>query len=103
MYLDRAVGYLTSDKRNVPPFLGYHKKENISHISASSKNMSFPSIIFTSDYHILFFYSVGLDSGASDSRAKRISSFLFHPFFPLVLSIQQTYMQPTVVNIHFRR
>ncbi|CAL4976200.1 unnamed protein product [Urochloa decumbens] len=45
----------------------------------------------------------GSDSGASDSRAKRISSFLFHPFFPLALSIQQTYMQPTVVNIHFRR
>ncbi|KQK04393.1 light-mediated development protein DET1 isoform X5 [Brachypodium distachyon] len=45
----------------------------------------------------------GSDSGASDSRAKRISSFLFHPFFPLALSIQQTYMQPTVVNVHFRR
>ncbi|GJN13025.1 hypothetical protein PR202_ga31358 [Eleusine coracana subsp. coracana] len=45
----------------------------------------------------------GPDSGTSDSRAKRISSFLFHPFFPLALSIQQTYMQPTVVNIHFRR
>lgn len=45
----------------------------------------------------------GSDSGASDSRAKRISSFLFHPFFPFALSIQQTYMQPTVVNIHFRR
>ncbi|XP_062211279.1 light-mediated development protein DET1-like isoform X4 [Phragmites australis] len=45
----------------------------------------------------------GSDSGASDSRAKKISSFLFHPFFPLALSIQQTYMQPTVVNIHFRR
>uniref|UniRef100_A0A0E0FLR9 Uncharacterized protein n=1 Tax=Oryza nivara TaxID=4536 RepID=A0A0E0FLR9_ORYNI len=45
----------------------------------------------------------GSDSGASDSRAKRISSFLFHPFFPLALSIQQTYMQPTVVNLHFRR
>uniref|UniRef100_A0A0D9Y933 Light-mediated development protein DET1 n=1 Tax=Oryza glumipatula TaxID=40148 RepID=A0A0D9Y933_9ORYZ len=44
----------------------------------------------------------GSDSGASDSRAKRISSFLFHPFFPLALSIQQTYMQPTVVNLHFR-
>ncbi|XP_066381010.1 light-mediated development protein DET1 [Miscanthus floridulus] len=44
----------------------------------------------------------GSDSGASDSRAKRISS-LFHPFFPLALSIQETYMQPTVVNIHFRR
>ncbi|XP_006643642.1 light-mediated development protein DET1 [Oryza brachyantha] len=45
----------------------------------------------------------GSDSGTSDSRAKRISSFLFHPFFPLALSIQQTYMQPTVVNLHFRR
>ncbi|XP_035816470.1 light-mediated development protein DET1 isoform X8 [Zea mays] len=45
----------------------------------------------------------GSDSGASDSRIKRISSFLFHPFFPLALSIQQTYMQPTVLNIHFRR
>ncbi|CAM0884973.1 unnamed protein product [Alopecurus aequalis] len=47
----------------------------------------------------------GSDAGASDSRAKRISSFLFHPFFPLALSIQQTYMQPTVVNVHlhFRR
>ncbi|TVU20764.1 hypothetical protein EJB05_30360, partial [Eragrostis curvula] len=45
----------------------------------------------------------GSDSGTSDNRAKRISSFLFHPFFPLALSIQQTYMQPTVVNIHFRR
>ncbi|KAM3349371.1 hypothetical protein ACQJBY_022422 [Aegilops geniculata] len=45
----------------------------------------------------------GSDSGGSDSRAKRISSFLFHPFFPLALSIQQTYMQPTVVNVHFRR
>ncbi|VAH60552.1 unnamed protein product [Triticum turgidum subsp. durum] len=45
----------------------------------------------------------GSDSGGSDSRAKRISSFLFHPFFPLALSIQQTYMQPTVVNVHFRK
>ncbi|KAF7022442.1 hypothetical protein CFC21_035195 [Triticum aestivum] len=44
----------------------------------------------------------GSDSGASDSRGKRISS-LFHPFFPLALSIQQTNMQPTVVNVHFRR
>jgi len=67
------------------------------------KTWVFLVLFFTSHYHILFFYSVGSDSGASDSRAKRISSFFFHPFFPLALSIQQTYMQPTVVNIHFRR
>ncbi|KAH7663192.1 De-etiolated protein 1 Det1 protein [Dioscorea alata] len=46
----------------------------------------------------------GLESGAFDGRTKRISSFfLFHPILPFALSIQQTYMQSTVVNIHFRR
>lgn len=45
----------------------------------------------------------GPEAGGSDARAKRISSFLFHPFLPLVISIQQTFMQQTVVNIHFRR
>ncbi|KAJ3676104.1 hypothetical protein LUZ60_003516 [Juncus effusus] len=45
----------------------------------------------------------GPESGAVDSRQKKVSSFLFHPFLPLILSIQQTYMQPTVVNLHFRR
>ncbi|KAK1273764.1 Light-mediated development protein DET1 [Acorus gramineus] len=45
----------------------------------------------------------GPEADVVDNRTRRISSFLFHPFLPFVLSIQQTYMQPTVVNIHFRR
>lgn len=54
--------------------------------------------------HILKFkIKPGSEASGSDSRPKRISSFLFHPHFPLALSIQQTYMQPTVVNLHFRR
>ncbi|XP_074584097.1 light-mediated development protein DET1-like isoform X4 [Curcuma longa] len=48
-----------------------------------------------------FKIKTGIDTGGADNRAKR-SSFLFHPYLPLVLSIQQTYMQPTVVNIHLR-
>jgi len=43
------------------------------------------------------------EAGGQDSRPKRISSFLFHPFLPFALSIQQTFMQPTVMNIHFWR
>ncbi|ONK59113.1 uncharacterized protein A4U43_C08F3100 [Asparagus officinalis] len=43
------------------------------------------------------------EAGGQDSRPKRISSFLFHPFLPFALSIQQTFMQPTVVNIHLWR
>ncbi|KAJ6839093.1 light-mediated development protein DET1 [Iris pallida] len=45
----------------------------------------------------------GSEAGAQDVRPKRISSFLFHPYLPFALSIQQTFMQPTVVNIHFWR
>ncbi|KAJ0018059.1 hypothetical protein Pint_11658 [Pistacia integerrima] len=46
----------------------------------------------------------GPEAGTIDSRTKRISSFLFHPFLPLALSIQHTlFMQPSVMNIHFRR
>ncbi|XP_074562830.1 light-mediated development protein DET1-like isoform X1 [Curcuma longa] len=48
-----------------------------------------------------FKIKTGVDSSSADGRARR-SSFLFHPYLPLVLSIQQTYMQPTVVNIHVR-
>ncbi|XP_042411975.1 light-mediated development protein DET1-like isoform X2 [Zingiber officinale] len=48
-----------------------------------------------------FKIKTGVDSSNADGRAKR-SSFLFHPYLPLVLSIQQIYMQPTVVNIHVR-
>ncbi|WOL08883.1 light-mediated development protein DET1 isoform X1 [Canna indica] len=54
--------------------------------------------------HVLKFkMKTGLEtSGMDSSRTKKISSFLFHPYLPLALSIQQTYMQPTVVNIHLR-
>ncbi|XP_030499339.1 light-mediated development protein DET1 isoform X2 [Cannabis sativa] len=46
----------------------------------------------------------GPEGGNADSRAKKISSFLFHPFLPLALSIQHTmFLQPSAVNIHFRR
>ncbi|XP_042488753.1 light-mediated development protein DET1 isoform X2 [Macadamia integrifolia] len=45
----------------------------------------------------------GPEAGGADGRAKKISSFLFHPILPLALSIQQTFLQPSVVNIHFRR
>ncbi|XP_020685394.1 light-mediated development protein DET1 isoform X2 [Dendrobium catenatum] len=54
--------------------------------------------------HILKFkIKPGSEASGSDARPKRISSFLFHPYLPLAISIQQTFMQPTVVNIHFRR
>ncbi|KAF5745667.1 light-mediated development protein DET1 isoform X2 [Tripterygium wilfordii] len=46
----------------------------------------------------------GPEAGSIDGRAKKISSFLFHPFLPLALSIQQTFfLQSSVINIHFRR
>ncbi|KAB1218204.1 Light-mediated development protein DET1 [Morella rubra] len=46
----------------------------------------------------------GPEAGNMDGRTKKISSFLFHPFLPFALSIQQTlFLQPSVVNIHFRR
>uniref|UniRef100_A0A7C9FIW4 Light-mediated development protein DET1 n=1 Tax=Opuntia streptacantha TaxID=393608 RepID=A0A7C9FIW4_OPUST len=46
----------------------------------------------------------GPEAGSLDARTKKISSFLFHPNLPLVISIQQTmFFQSPVVNIHFRR
>lgn len=46
----------------------------------------------------------GPEAGSLDARTKKISSFLFHPILPLVISIQQTmFFQSPVVNIHFRR
>ncbi|KAK6152095.1 hypothetical protein DH2020_014730 [Rehmannia glutinosa] len=46
----------------------------------------------------------GPESGSADTRTKKISSFLFHPILPLAISVQQTlFLQPAVVNIHFRR
>ncbi|PWA41427.1 light-mediated development protein DET1 [Artemisia annua] len=55
-------------------------------------------------YTLKFKIKPGPEAGVTDCRTKRISSFLFHPVFPLALSIQQTlFLQPAVVNIHFRR
>ena len=49
-------------------------------------------------------FSLGPEAGSMDVRAKKICSFLFHPFLPLALSVQQTlFLPPSVVNIHFRR
>ncbi|CAM8980586.1 unnamed protein product [Rhodiola kirilowii] len=46
----------------------------------------------------------GSEAENVDARTKKVSSFLFHPFLPLALSVQQTlFLQPSVVNIHFRR
>ncbi|CAN8246662.1 unnamed protein product [Cochlearia groenlandica] len=46
----------------------------------------------------------GPECGSADGRSKKICSFLFHPYLPLAISIQQTlFMPPSVVNIHFRR
>ena len=49
-------------------------------------------------------FELGPIEGNSDSRTKKILSFLFHPFLPFALSIQQNvYLQPLAVNVHFRR
>lgn len=45
----------------------------------------------------------GPEGGNTDSRTKKISSFLFHPFLPFALSIQQTLFLQSAVNVHFRR
>ncbi|CAI9783415.1 unnamed protein product [Fraxinus pennsylvanica] len=51
-----------------------------------------------------FKIKTGPEAGSSDCRTKKICSFLFHPVLPLAISIQQTlFLQPAVVNIHFRR
>lgn len=55
-------------------------------------------------YSLKFKIKPGPEAGSTDGRTKKISSFLFHPNLPLALSIQQTlFLQPAVVNIHFRR
>lgn len=55
-------------------------------------------------YALKFKIKPGPEAGCPDGRTKKISSFLFHPILPLALSIQQTlFLQPAVVNIHFRR
>lgn len=45
----------------------------------------------------------GLEFGAGDGRVKRVASFIFHPILPFAISIQQSFMQPAVVNFHLRR
>ncbi|GMG99237.1 hypothetical protein Nepgr_001077 [Nepenthes gracilis] len=46
----------------------------------------------------------GPERGSGIGGAKKISSFLFHPILPLAISVQQTsFLQQSVVNIHFRR
>jgi hypothetical protein len=44
----------------------------------------------------------GLETGANDGHAKLVA-FLFHPIFPFVISVQQSLLQATIVNFHFRR
>ncbi|PNY08370.1 light-mediated development protein DET1 [Trifolium pratense] len=61
-------------------------------------------ILRNSPYTLKFKIKPGPEAGSMDGRAKKISSFLFHPILPFALSIQQTlFLQPSVVNIHFRR
>lgn len=48
------------------------------------------------------FSQSGPEAGSLDGRTKKVSSFLFHPFLPLALSIQQTQFLQSSVNIHFR-
>ncbi|KAH7286927.1 hypothetical protein KP509_32G028200 [Ceratopteris richardii] len=45
----------------------------------------------------------GLDRGGGDVPAKRVASFIFHPIYPFAITIQQAYMEPTIVNFHIRR
>ncbi|KAI4312304.1 hypothetical protein MLD38_037127 [Melastoma candidum] len=55
-------------------------------------------------YTLKFKIKPGPDAGSTDGRMnKRFCSFIFHPFLPLALSIQQTsqFSQPSV-NIHLR-
>uniref|UniRef100_A0A7N0TP82 Light-mediated development protein DET1 n=1 Tax=Kalanchoe fedtschenkoi TaxID=63787 RepID=A0A7N0TP82_KALFE len=55
-------------------------------------------------YSLKFKIKPGSEAANADARTKKVSSFLFHPFWPLALSVQQTlFLQPSVVNIHFRR
>ncbi|XP_030513873.1 light-mediated development protein DET1 isoform X1 [Rhodamnia argentea] len=54
-------------------------------------------------YTLKFKIKTGPEAGSADSRTKKISSFLFHPFLPLALSIQQTVFSQPSINIHFRK
>lgn len=50
-----------------------------------------------------FKINTGLEFGSGDGRVKRAASFIFHPIFPFAISIQHSFMQPSIVNFHFRR
>jgi de-etiolated-1 len=45
----------------------------------------------------------GLELDSNDGNIKRVASFLFHPIYPFAISVQQSFMQSSVVNFHFRR
>ncbi|XP_031390631.1 light-mediated development protein DET1 isoform X2 [Punica granatum] len=104
--------FISSQSNNI------HALEQLKSIKAKAN--SFPQLISATDRNRLstdhpikfitrrrpctlkFKIKPGPEAGNADTRTKRIS-FLFHPFLPLALSIQQTpYLQPSV-NIHFRR
>ncbi|CAL1390881.1 unnamed protein product [Linum trigynum] len=45
----------------------------------------------------------GPEAGNVDNRTRKATSFLFHPFLPLALSIQQSMHFPPSMNIHYRQ
>ncbi|EFJ32844.1 hypothetical protein SELMODRAFT_167525 [Selaginella moellendorffii] len=54
--------------------------------------------------HILKFkINPGPENGANETRIKRVAAFVFHPIFPFAISIQQSFLQASVVNFHFRK
>ena len=62
------------------------------------------SFLTTSDTECLVDYLLlGVEAGASDRRVKRVASYVFHPFLPFAISVQQAFMQPNVVNFYFRK
>eukprot|EP00249_Psilotum_nudum_P024049 c29072_g2_i1 orf=417-3116(-) len=44
----------------------------------------------------------GFEHGSGDVPVNRVS-FVFHPFFPFAMSVQQSIMQSPFINLHFRR
>jgi de-etiolated-1 len=52
------------------------------------------------DGHVQFKINPGLPE--KTDRVKRYASYVFHPFYPFIISIQHTLFQPSIVNFHFR-
>jgi Holliday junction resolvasome RuvABC ATP-dependent DNA helicase subunit len=46
--------------------------------------------------------NVAIGSGAM-MRSKRFATFIAHPFEPFIISIVQSQLQPTVLNLHLYR